>query len=117
MGIRTYVTAYKEVSDCCIGKTAILSNWMEDNLCGENVNPYNNFVSLCDEDIETLLSNIDSVISAEDKLAEFNKHFREDNWFKDYDDWFEDAYDILLQIKSFLQDIKGKDVTIMVSQW
>lgn len=119
MGIRTYVTAYKEVDDVCLGKTSILSNWLEDNTSSDT-DPYTSYVSLNEDEENLLLDNINEVLeqkTIKDKKPVFDKYFREDSCFTDYNGWFSDALAVLLDLKTFLEKNKKKKVVLMISQW
>lgn len=117
MGIRTYVTAYTEVEDVCLGKTSLLSNWMADHGICDTGETFNGYIILDDYYIDELLKDIDYVLTAEDKLKAFNEKFKEESYYTDYEGWLEDDLVKLSDLKLFLQKFQGKSITLFVGEW
>lgn len=118
MGIRTYITAYKEVSDGehCMGKTDLLENWLEDNGCfGENGSLYNGYVCLGEWEREELIKQITEVLTSKDKRRTFDKYFRESVYYTDYDNWFEDSLYTLSHLRDWLLSL-DKDFVLFATQ-
>lgn len=119
MGIRTYVTAYKEVDDVCLGKTELLSNWLVDHGCCDTGDTFNGFVILDDYYIDDLLKDIDYVLTAEDKAKAFSEKFKEESYYSDYEGWLEDDLEKLSNLKQFLQKTQAnnEELTLFVGEW
>ena len=119
MGIRTYVTAYKEVDDVCLGKTELLANWLADHGVCDTGDTFNGYVSIGDDTVDELLSDIDYVLTEEDKEKAFNEKFKEESYYSDYEGWLEDDLEKLSDLKLFLQKIKSwnENITLFVGEW
>lgn len=118
MGIRTYITAYKEVpnGDHCMGKTDILDNWLTDNGCfGEDGSLYTGYCYLGEWERTTLVEQITEVLESKDKRNTFDKYFRESNYYTDYDGWFEDSLETLEHLKEWLLSLED-DVHLFATQ-
>ena len=119
MGIRTYITAYKEIPDVehCMGKTDLLENWLEDNDClREDGGLYDGYVLLGEWERKQLISQITEVLTSEDKRRRFDEYFRESEYYKDYNGWFEDSLEVLKALKEWLLSIDD-DVCLFATQY
>ena len=118
MGIRTYITAYKEVpnGEHCMGKTDLLDNWLSDNGCQRECGSlYDGYALLGEWERKELIKQITSVLKSKNKRKTFDKYFRESDYYTDYEKWFDDELEMLKDLRDWLQTL-DKDVWLFATQ-